>query len=325
MSRPPTVYILYGNNEYAINEFVNKFKKKLGESASVAMNATTLDGSTISLQELTSITHAMPFLSERRLVILEKPLKLAKGSTKKKRFLSAVESIPDTTACVLKIERSLKSSHWLIKWGKGQGKRAFLKSLALPQGGGMTRWIMERAQALDGEFSHQGATHLATLIDETPRLADQEIEKLLAYVNYARPVTAEDVELLTPDVRTGDVFAMVDAISYKNGEKALRMLHRLLDENHPLQLYGMIVRQFRLLLQVKEMIENDANANYQKMAKRLGVHPYPIKKIVPQAKFFSLQDLEQIYHQLLAIDEAMKTGEIEQTLALDMMIVALTT
>ncbi len=322
---PPAIYILYGDDEFAIHTFVNDFKAKLGESASVDMNVSTLNGASTSVEKLTSLTHAMPFLSKRRMVILENPLALAKGASQRKKFLANLESIPDTTACVLKIERSLKTSHWLLKWAKAQGKRVFVKALSLPQGAGMTRWIQKQAQTSGGEFTNQGASRLAALVDENPRLADQEIEKLLAYVNYERPVTAEDVELLTPDVRPGDVFAMVDAISYKNGEKALRMLHRLLEENHPLQLYGMIIRQFRLLLQVKEMLNEDAGANNLSIAKKLGVHPYPIKKLIPQAKFFSLKDLEQIYHQLLEIDEAMKTGELEHTLALDMLIVALTT
>ena len=322
---PPTIYILHGNDEYAIQEFANKFKAKLGESASADMNVTTINGASTSIEKLTSTTHAMPFLAKRRMVILDNPLTLAKGASKRKKFLANLESIPSSTACVLKIERVLKPSHWLLKWAADQKGRVYVKALSLPQGHNMTRWIQDRAKSLGGEFSTQGANHLAALVDENPRLADQEIEKLLAYVNYQRPVTAEDVELLTPDVRPGDVFAMVDAISYKNGEKASRMLHRLLEENHPLQLYGMIVRQFRLLLLVKEMLDADPGANNLSIAKKLGVHPYPIKKIIPQAKFFTLEALELIYHQLLEIDEAMKTGELEQTLALDMLIAALTT
>jgi len=321
----PTIYLIYGDDEYAIQGAVNSFKTKVAKSGSADMNVTTLNGASLSLRELTSVTHAMPFLAERRVVILENPLALAKGSIQRKKLLSTLDTIPSSTACVLKIERTLKSDHWLLKWGQTNTEQVFVRSLLLPKGQNMTHWIQAQAKSLGGEFSPQGATRLAILVNEDPRMAAQEIEKLLTYANYQRPVTAEDVDLLTPDVRPGDVFEMVDAIGSKNGEKALRMLHRLLAKNHPLQLYGMIIRQFRLLLLVKEMLNENPRADHHTIAKKLSLHPYPIKKIIPQTKSFTLKTLEEIYHKLLETDEAMKVGGHEQTLELDMLIAELTT
>ncbi|MBS1250678.1 MAG: putative protein YqeN [Chloroflexi bacterium] len=320
----PTIYLFYGDDEYALQGAANMLKAKVAQSGSVDMNVTTLDGSTTTLEKLTSITHVMPFLAERRAVILVNPLALSKGSGQRKKFLSALETIPPSTACMLKVERDLKPSHWLLKWAREQGGRVFVKAYPLPKGHNMTRWIQDKARESGGEFSRQGAARLAVLVNENPRMAAKEIEKLLAYANYERPVTAEDVDALTPDVRPGDVFAMVDAIGYRNSEKATRMLHRLLAESHPLQLYGMIIRQFRLLIQVREELDKNPRANYQDIAKKMGSHPYPIKKIIPQTRFFTLKSLEKIYHQLLETDEDIKTGKIEPTLAMDILIAELT-
>ncbi len=321
---PPTIYLFYGDDEYALQGAANRFKARVAESGSADMNVTTLDGASISLRELTAITHAMPFLADRRVVILINPIKLSTGKGQRKKFLSALETIPPSTACVLKVESNLKPGHWLMKWAQGQKGRAYIKAFSLPKGHNMTMWIQDQAKSLGGEFSRQGAARLAVLVEEDPRMAAKEIEKLITYANFQRPVTAEDVDLLTPDVRLGDVFDMVDAIGYRNGEKALRMLHRLLAENHPLQLYGMIIRQFRLLIQVREMLDENPRASYQNIAKKMGVHPYPIKKLLPQTRYFTLKTLEKIYHQLLEIDEDIKTGKIEPTLAMDMLIAELT-
>jgi len=59
---------------------------------------------------------------------------------------------------------------------------------------------------------------------------------------------------LTPYVPEANIFRLVDAIADGRGEQALTLLHRLLAEKGEdvLRTYGMIVRQFRLLLQTKE-------------------------------------------------------------------------
>ena len=46
------------------------------------------------------------------------------------------------------------------------------------------------------------------------------MHKLLAYVNYQRAVEIDDVQNLTTDSSQGDIFAMVDALSAKDGRKA---------------------------------------------------------------------------------------------------------
>ena len=90
-------------------------------------------------------------------------------------------------------------------------------------------------------------------------------------------------------------------------------------------LFGMIVRQFRLLIQVREMLDENPGMNHKMIAEALGVHPYPIQKILPQAKLFTLTKLKEIYHQLTEVDHAMKSSQIENELALDMLVTSLTT
>ena len=188
----------------------------------------------------------------------------------------------------------------------------------------MTRWIEEKATEMGGVFDHQAAELLASYIDEDPRLANMEITKLLTYVDHARPVTTEDVTNLVSDVRQGDVFEMVDAVGYGDGKKAMFMLRRLLEDSDPLPLFGMIVRQFRLLIQVRELLDENPGTDHFAIAKQIGSHPYPIQKLMPQVKLFSLEQLKLIFHQLSEVDQAIKTGKLESALALDLLVASLT-
>ncbi|MFN2281038.1 MAG: DNA polymerase III subunit delta [Anaerolineales bacterium] len=326
MSNPsPSVYLLHGDDEFAIRSFLDeRLKTRMGESSDTTMDITTLDGRSKSLEAIQAETHTVPFLAKRRMVVLHHPLALAKGKTKQGKFKELLESVPSSTALVLIEDSVLDDKHWLINWSREHTDQAWSQLFTLPRGGAMTRWIMDQAQGLGGEFDNQAAQLLASYIDEDPRLAKSEIEKLLTYVDFSRAVSEEDVHLLVADVHQGDVFEMVDAIGYGDGEKAIDMLRRLLEESDSLLLFGMIIRQFRLLIQVRELLDENPGRSPEDIAAEMGAHPYPIKKITPQAKLFNLPQLKRIYHQLSEMDHAIKTGRLNDKLALDLLIASLT-
>ncbi len=95
----------------------------------------------------------------------------------------------------------------------------------------------------------------------------------------------------------------------------MRLLHNLLDEMDPLQIYSMILRQFRLLIQTRELQDNGGTLD--EVTRTLNLHPYVGKKIFNQAQRFSLAELEAIYRDLFEMDERIKTGRVEPDLALE--------
>jgi DNA polymerase-3 subunit delta len=319
---------LYGNDEFGIQNFLEEgLKPKMGGTSDAAMDITSIDGKNQSLETIQTETHSMPFLSKRRMVILKEPHHLAKGKTNKEKFIQFLESVPPTTALILLEDELITQKNdrrWLIDWVQKNKDRCWSRAFTLPKGGAMVRWIQDQAKELGGEFDDKGAQLLASFVNEDPRLAKMEIIKLLTYVDYSRPVSEEDVGNLTADVRQGDVFEMVDAIGFGDGEKAMFMLRRLLEGSEPLPLFGMIIRQFRLLIQIRELLDENPSLNHHKIAEILGSHPYPIQKIMPQAKLFTIEKLKTIYHQLTEIDKAIKTNQLEDELALDLLIASLT-
>ena len=84
----------------------------------------------------------------------------------------------------------------------------------------------------------------------------------------------------------------------------------------------MIVRQYRLLIQTRWMM--DQGAADQAITARLGLHPYVAQKIQAQASYFTLSQLHQAYHLLMETDLAIKQGELAQGAALDLLIAQLT-
>ena len=86
-------------------------------------------------------------------------------------------------------------------------------------------------------------------------------------------------------------------------------------------LWGMVIRQFGLLLLARELL--DGNASSGEVQRALGLHEFVAQKVTNQARKFSMPALESIYHKLLEIDEDAKTSRVPLDLALDTLVVGL--
>lgn len=329
-----TIYILHGDDEYAIGQELAVLQARLGDAVTAEMNTTRLDGRTLNLDEVERAVRSLPFLAERRLVILADPLAGMKSQKQRDKLMALMEQAPPTALLVILItrplvearERSKGATHWLEKWARGQGQRVFLREYALPRGPQMARWIQTKARELGGEFSYQAAELLGAFVGDDPRRAVLEIEKLLAYVNYKRPVEADDVDHLTPNTAPLADFALVNAIRQNNPRQALAVLRRQLETDDPIPILHGITYQFRLMLLARSVLDGGGGEQevIAQLSKGLRINPYSARLAAQNARQYDMPSLERIYRSLLELDEALKTGQMEGAVALDLLVAGLT-
>lgn len=324
-------YVFHGEDELARAEQVAEFKSKLGDPSVRDLNTTVLDGRQLSLGELRHACDAIPFLADKRLVIVEgllgrlgsRPAKKGEGGGKDvlAELLAYLPSLPPTTRLIFVEPGSLPASHPVLKLAGSLEPRS-VREFKLPQAGELVGWITQRVKQHGGHISPQAAALLAEFSDGNLRALDQDIQKLLAYANWSRQVTSDDVHALVHDVHQGDVFAMVDALAQGDGRTAAQELHRLLDAGEAgLVLFSMIVRQFRLMILLKELAAE--NVTGDEAARRLHVHPFVAKKLGYQARTFTMEQLEAIYRRLQEIDLDVKRGQSDIVVALDILVAGL--
>lgn len=325
----PLIYLLHGNDELGIAEFLRKQQSSLGDASLASMNITRLDGRTLNLDEFYAAVNSMPFMTKRRLVILENPTacpRLASPDAQK-RFLLFLENTPPTSLVFLVEYRSLiekkneKKRNWLEKWASAYKDLAQVRIFMQPTGSNIQHWIQERARSYGGSISPHAASELAQRTGNDLRVVDQEIQKLLAYTGYKKIIDQDDVEFLTADIRTGDIFALVDAVGNRNPKTAMKILERLLETDEPISIFGMIVRQYRLLIQARDFL--DLGGNQNALAVNLNIHPYVAEKIGYQVKLYAMDDLKKIYQYLLSVDESLKTSQMPGDLLLESLVVRL--
>jgi DNA polymerase-3 subunit delta len=325
MSQPKTFYIFHGEDDVAIEEAVNKLRAGMGEFGE--MNTSEFEGDSVSVPEILNAVSSYPFLADKRLVIVKGMIthitrKGAGDSGKRavEQLIKEAQTLPEHARLIF-VERGALSDKDKLSNAIAVLPNGFVKSFAVPAD--LAGWIIKRTAIYNTDIEPRAASALAEMVGGDLRRLDNELVKLADYVLPRMVITEDDVAALTPYVPEANIFQMVDAMASGDGKTALTLFHRLLQDknNTVFSIYGMITRQFRLLILTREYLDNGGSGN---LGTVLGLHPRAAEGFARQARAFRMNELEAIHHKLLDYDVAMKTGAMEPELAADLLMTGLT-
>ena len=319
---PPTIYLLYGDDEFAMTEFIHNMKKLLGDETTVEMNFLQFNAADLVWPDLVAAANSLPFLSSRRLIVLDHAERFQKDSDALERLIALLEQLPPSTAFLLLERKSALKSKGVSKlrrWVEEHDSISYIRACETPHSSGFVKWLQDRATDEGGALEREAAALLAEWVQEDPRLASQELAKLLDYVDRQRPIIVDDVEQCTPYRGQTNIFALVDAIGLRRGDEAQKKLHQVLQEQDARKVFPMILRQFRLILRARELMDAGLPPDDS-----VHQNAFVVKKVTSQARNFALADIEKIYHELLAIDLRAKNGQMDLDVALDLLVASVT-
>ena len=311
------------------------------------LNTARLDGRDITPAGLQNACDTLPFLAERRLVVVEGLLaRLAgqgRGKAKQaeapetdaeteaapeavkgqaKAFLGYLDHVPESAALVL-LEDDTASGQGLRRLQElARAGRARIITAEKPRKNDLPDWIRARARLRKVSLEPAAITDLADCVGDDLRQLDQELIKLADYA-VGRTVTRGDVRKLVAATRAASVFELVDALGLGEGTTAARLMQHALDidSEQPLRLLGMIARQYRLLIQVKALQAQGARP--PEIARTLNLGEWAVPRFQAQAARHSFPRLERAMERILATDEAIKTGKLGDREAMDVLLAEL--
>jgi DNA polymerase-3 subunit delta len=315
------LYILHGANDLQREEVLAAIVDAVGLTPDLRDLNTEVLHAPVSESDLRRACSTIPFLGDVRIIIARDVLGQTKGQAAKD-IAAYLPEMPPTTTLVFSESKNISAKHPVLTQAKKM--QADIQQFGAPKAKELPRWIRQRTQKLGGNIGPRAAAMLSQNIGGNLRLLDQEIRKLLLYCGENKTVTVDDVKAMVPYVQSADViFNLVDAIGQRNARTAAFYLHRLLDVGeHPLGIFGMVVRQFRLLIQVRWMM--DHGSNEQEIIARLKLHPFVAQKVRGQARQFTPNQLRTAYQMLSDSDLAIKRGLLEGDVALDLLVAQLT-
>ena len=86
------MFILTGEDDFSISQALGDIKRELGDPALLVTNTVALEGQRLTLGELRTVCETMPFMGEKRLVIVTGLLQRFESGGKPRRKKKRVES-----------------------------------------------------------------------------------------------------------------------------------------------------------------------------------------------------------------------------------------
>ncbi|OGH64335.1 MAG: DNA polymerase III subunit delta [Candidatus Magasanikbacteria bacterium RIFCSPHIGHO2_01_FULL_41_23] len=287
-------------------------------------NVVTLDAEIVtSAGAIISEMFATPFLAEKRMVIV-KNLLSAKSVEARQQISDIIKNnrLPSSTVAVF-WERAEtyknKDSKALLELLQKEKYQERFSLLTLSEAATWFRSCIES----DGATIALGVPEVAVKILGADSYALQQLADQM--VNYHKGIVSEimgdDLSKFVEEKADNNIFALVDAIVAGQIKSALTMMREQYrcgeDEQYIL---GMLIRQFRIMIQVADMLVQTPNISADILAKQLEIHPFVIKKTIPLIKKFNLSILKRLFLKLAEFDIKSKTGQGNLGIHLDMFV-----
>lgn len=328
------LYILYGQDDFSLAQTLEKIKREVGDQATLEFNTTTLDGQQVTSEQLKTVCETVPFLAEKRLVIVKgllerfepqnrpprqrKPTKAADQQDEHKAFSTCLGTIPDSTILVL-VEGKITSGNPLFR---ELAHKAVVKTFPLLGEKKLREWAQRRLAEEGASISPQAVNLLTKLVGSNLWIMASEIGKLVLFAQDRR-IEEDDVKRVVSYAQQTSVFAMVDAILEFKAELGEQLMQELFQRGAaPAYLLFMLSRQLQLIVRAKEL--RSQGKTKIEIQNKLGLtSEFALGKTLEQASKHSLPRLKEVYRHLLETDLWIKTGKYDGELALNILVAEL--
>ncbi len=317
------IRLLHGDDEFGVSSSLTAHIEAIGPPDVRVPNTVVFEAPGVDLYEVLGAAKVAPFLADRRAVVVKgmlKPLE-TRGANVRKEWQSFGERI---AAESMQITNDLI----FVEYGKLRMANQALKTLASvaevevhdpPDRRDRISWLRQRSQQHGVEFSSDALTRLSEIGGDDTRRLDGEIRKLSLFVDE-RVVSRSDVDLMVTDASEARIFGVLDAAIDGQTSQALDGMQKLIANGESIEgIFALMARQLRLLIVAAYLL--DRRTPQSEIARRLNINQgWLIDKTCRQARRVGEQRLKAMHRHLLTVDVAIKTGEMERRLAVEMLL-----
>ncbi len=305
------VYLIYGEEEFLKQSYKNQLKQAIvGDDE---MNFQYFEGKGLDINEIISLADTMPFFSDKRLILIEDS-GLFKGSGAD-TLIDYLPSMPDTT-CIEFVESQVDKNNRLFKKVKELGHCAEMKKQDEKD---LSIWAATILKKEGKKITSHTMELLLSKTGDDMVMIRSELDKLISYTYGRDVITDRDVEDICTEQVTGKIFVMVTDIVSRKTKEAMQLYEDLLTlKEPPMRILFLIARQFNQLLEVKELTEQGFGVD--SIASKLKLQPYVVKKLIPQARAFSKDQILSYVDLCVDMEEAVKTGKMNDRIAVECLL-----
>ena len=308
------IYLLYGTDEYMKKNYKEKLTKAIvGDDT---MNLSIYNEGNIDLNEIISMATTMPFFADRRLILIEK----SKWCANSNDFVDYLDNVPDTTYFIF-VEDDVDKRSRLYKYIKDNGYACEMNGLEQED---LLAFIAQQYASAGKRITKDVAIYMLEHIGTDMNLIRNECEKVISYTMYreGNEITRQDIDEMCVFQLENKIFAMLDNLVMGRRKEALQQYDDLIKLREPsLKILRMISRHFNMILLVKE--GKKAGLSEDDLCKKLRIRPFALRKYINQGSKYDTLRLIEIVNQCVDYDEKIKTGNMADKIAVDILMCSL--
>lgn len=306
------VYLLYGEEAYLKRSYKNRLMQAIIPEGDT-MNFNAYEGKGINVKEIIDIAETMPFFADNRLILLENTGFFKSANEDMAEY---VKEIPESTV-LLFVEDEVDKRSKLFKAVKDKG---YACEMTRQPDAKLITWLLGMMKKEDKKITENDMKLFLSRTGNDMENIYQEWLKLSAYTLGRDVITSEDIEAVCSVQTTSKIFEMIHAISEHRQKQALEYYYDLLTlKEPPMRILFLMAREFNLLMQVKQLTsEGKSSADIAKLTKLPG---FLSGKYIAQAKKFSSGELKGALAECVETEEAVKTGQIDDRLGVELLII----
>ena len=287
-----------------------------------SLNYSYFEGTSTQVGEVVDLVNTMPFMSDHRLVLCENTGWLAgESGLSEDKFKMLTDSLTNIgedvvfAMCEEKVDKRSKLFKFLTKNGSSE-------EFAKESEETLKRWVAGYLGNSGKKITAAAAEYLITEVGNDMTLLSLEMEKLIAWCLERNEVTINDIDTVCTHQVNGKIFDMITAISEHRQKEALALYYDLLTlRESPFHIQSLLVRQYNNLLSVRDGL--DKNYSYVTIADKTGIKDWLVKKMSYIAKKMPLLKIEEAIEACAKAEEDIKTGNMVDVLAIELLIISL--
>lgn len=258
------------------------------------MGLERLDGEDASFERMQEAMQSLPFLADRKMVVLQSPGANKEFTEHVDRLLA---DLPDTTHLII-VEGKLDKRGTYYKFLKKQ--KGFQEFGDMDENS-LARWVVEIARDKGASLSTSDARYLVERVGVNQQKLASELEKLSLYDTEISRVSIDEMTAALPQ---STIFELLEAAFAGNTSRALELYHeqRLL-KVEPQQIIAMLAWQLHVLALIKTAGDNRSTDDIARESK---INPYVVRKSAGIARRLTLANTKRLISDLLLIDERLK-------------------
>ncbi|RLJ78173.1 DNA polymerase III delta subunit [Salisediminibacterium halotolerans] len=317
------IYLLFGTESYLIEDAVGRIVNKALTKDEQEFNLSTFDMNETPVDAAVEEAYTFPFMGGKRVVILknahfltaQKNSAAVEHDTEKLRTY-AENPVTESTVIIQAPYEKLDERKKLVKQIKQQAVVMDGKPLNENE---LRSWLKSKGEENGVTFAQGADDLLLQLTGGDLMVLASEVYKLSLYAGEEGIIQQDAVEALTARSLDQDIFALVDGVVKGQTEQAVSIYYDLIKQKEaPLKILALMVRQFRILYQVKQMAEQGYGEKM--IAGRLKLHPYVVKLAQRQTGRFSDSQLMKKIDELAELDFRIKTGRVSDELGVELFL-----